>query len=160
MNANIEPQVINKPEFIVVGVKYHGRNDNDEIRALWAEFSERMDEVPHRSASGHAIGLIDSYDPATGEFDYMAGVEVDRVEELPEGMNEWTVLAQNYAVFPTTLETLQETYRQRHEQWLPQSPYRRTPGPEFELYDEQFDPHDPSSPMYLYYPVEPLSGGE
>ena len=41
-----------------------------------------------------------------------------------------------------------------YETWLMQSDYQRAPGPEFELYDENFDPEDPSSEMYFYVPVK------
>ena len=40
-----------------------------------------------------------------------------------------------------------------YQQWLPQSGYKRAIGPEFELYDEKFNPQDPASMLYRYVPI-------
>ncbi len=41
-----------------------------------------------------------------------------------------------------------------YQEWLPASDYQRQPGPEFELYDERFDPHDPESELDVYISIK------
>ena len=40
-----------------------------------------------------------------------------------------------------------------YQQWLPTSGYQRAAGPEFELYDEKFNPQDPTATLYLCVPI-------
>lgn len=159
MSEDIQPRIVNRPDFIVAGLKVRA-GDQEDIKALWAQFAGRAAELRQAAVSGQTYGLIDNFDEESGEFDYLAGVEVRAADQAPEDMEVWQLLAQNYAVFPTTLSTLMQTMSQAYESWLPGSNYRRAPGPEFELYGDNFEPDDPDSPFQLYIPVEPLAGGE
>jgi AraC family transcriptional regulator len=150
----MEPKIINRPAFTVVGAKYHGKNENDEIPQMWGEFGPRMGEIKHVVDPHVAYGVMDNYDEESGTFDYLAGLEVESAVDLPEGMVGWEVPEQTYAVFTSTLPTLHETFQHIYETWLPQSGHQRAGGPEFELYDENFDPQDESSEMYIYIPVK------
>ena len=93
-----------------------------------------------------------NYDPGCGEFDYVAAMEVERLEDIPEGMVGWEVPAQTYAIFPCTLPKIREAYDDA-QRWLSESPYEHTGGIEFELYDESFNPQDPTSEFYYYMPI-------
>ena len=135
-------------------MRIRDRPNTDGPPKLWDAFGPRMGEIRHVVQPGIAYGLADSMDEQTGQFDYMAGLEVERAADIPEGMVAWQVPAQTYAVFHTTLPKLGETFQHIHGQWLPQSGYRPGPGPEIELYDETFDPRDPGSVMAIYVPVE------
>jgi AraC family transcriptional regulator len=95
-----------------------------------------------------------NYDGNTGEFDYTAACEVDRAAKVPDGMISWHLPSQTYAVFTCTLPTLRATYNTIYQTWLPTSSYRHGAGPEFELYDAQFDPSDANSKMSIYIPVK------
>ena len=75
-----------RPAFEVVGMKYRGRNEKNEVPELWEQFVPRMGEVNHRVDLTVSYGLMDNYDEASGEFDYVASVEVSSSEELPPGM--------------------------------------------------------------------------
>jgi AraC family transcriptional regulator len=81
-------------------------------------------------------------------------VEVESAEGMPEGIVVWEVPAATYAVFPTTLTEIGATYERMYGQWLPASGYQRAPGPDIELYDENFNPDTPGSVFYLYVPVK------
>jgi AraC family transcriptional regulator len=99
-------------------------------------------------------GLIGNFDDASGEFDYMAGVEVSHSTGIPEDMDKWEVPEQEYAVFACELPNLIETLDLAYKTWLPESDFRRGDGPEFEYYGAEFDPEDPCSIMHVYIPVE------
>lgn len=150
----MKPKTTARPAFTVVGVKYRGKNENNEIPQMWSEFGPRMNEIKHKRNPHVAYGVMGNFDGDTGEFDYVAGFEVTSAAELPEGMVSWEVPEQNYAVFTCTLPTLHDTFHYIYETWLPQSGCQRAEGPEFELYDKSFDPQDKSSEMYVYIPIQ------
>jgi AraC family transcriptional regulator len=148
----MEPKIVSKPAFTAVGIKYRGKNEHNEIPALWDnQFLPRVEEIQHRLTPPASYGIMDNYDSASGEFDYLAGVEVDDATGVPPGMISWHVPAQTYAVFTTKLATLMATFDQIHA-WLPSSGYQRADGPEFELYDENFMGDD--SDMYVCIPIK------
>jgi predicted transcriptional regulator YdeE len=64
------------------------------------------------------------------------------------------VPAQTYVVFESHgLSDIHHTYRQI-EEWFPTSGYQPGTGPDFELYPEDFNPDDPQSLLYIYFPVK------
>jgi len=150
----MEPKIIKGAAFTVVGMKYHGKNENNEIPQLWGEFGPRMGEIKQVANPHVAYGVCDNFDESSSEFDYIAGFEVGSTAEIPEGMVSWDIPAGQYAVFTCTLPTLGETYQYAYHSWLPQSGYQRAAGPEFELYDESFDLRDPRSEMDVYIPIK------
>lgn len=147
----MEPEIKSRPAFTVVGMKYRGKNEKNEVPQLWDKFVPRMKEIKH--VVGPAYGVMDNYDEKSGEFDYVAGLEVDSTADILEGMVSMDVPEQAYAVFTCTLPTLFEAFQYVYKKWLPQSGYKRAEGPEFELYDENFNPEDETSKMYIYIPV-------
>jgi len=149
----MEPKIMTKAEFTVVGMRYHGKNENNEIAQVWQEFIPRMGEIKHRSEHGYSYGVCRDL-TEDGQFEYMAGVAVDKVADVPEGMADWTVPAQKYAVFTCTLPTLAAAYEHAFRTWLPQSDYQRAEGPDFELYDESFDAEKEDSELFIYVPIE------
>jgi AraC family transcriptional regulator len=146
----MEPKIVSRPAFTVVGLRYRGKNEHNEIPRMWSEFGPRMAAVKHVVNPDISYGVMGNYDESTGEFDYVAGIEVDSADDIPPGMVSWDVPEQTYAVFTCTLPTIREGYDRAYNTWLPQSEYQHGGGPEFELYDEKFDPGDPSSEMYIY----------
>lgn len=150
----MEPKIVTRPGFTVVGMLYHGKNEKGEIPQMWGQFIPRVDEIKHKVNPHVAYGVIGNFDESSGEFDYVAGLEVESIAGIPEGMVSWEVPEQTYAVFTCTLPTLMEAFQHAYKTWLPQSGYSRAGGPEFELYDENFDPEDESSEMYIYIPIE------
>jgi AraC family transcriptional regulator len=149
----MEPRIVERAGFIVVGLKYHGKNENNEIPQVWEAFHPRIDEIKNMVTDRTAYGISASMDPATGEFDYVAGFEVSSGDDVPEGMVCFEVPGGKYAVLNTTLPKIGETFRHAYETWMPAAGYRPTGGPEFELYGEGFDVEDPSSEFELCIPI-------
>jgi AraC family transcriptional regulator len=150
----MEPEITKRSAFCVVGIKYRGKNEKQEIPQLWGQYGTRWKEIKHIVNQDVAYGVMDHYDPDSGEFDYVAAMEVGELEDIPEGMVGWEIPAQTYAIFPCTLPRIKEVYDFALHSWLPESAYEHTGGVEFELYDENFDPQDPSSEFYYYMPVK------
>jgi AraC family transcriptional regulator len=150
----MEPKIESWPAFRVVGMKYHGKNEQNEIPSLWGEFVLRLAELQNRVDEHATYGVYGNYEH-TGEFDYLAGLNVRTDADIPEGMVSWDVPAQTYAVFSCTLPAIGKTHECIHGTWLPASGYRHADGPEFELYrDAEFDPADPDSLMHICIPIE------
>lgn len=150
----MEPKIVSRPAFTVVGMKYHGKPEQNEISNLWSGFGPREGEIKHKADPHVCCGVMGNYDETSGEFDYVAGFEVESILDIPDGMVSWDVPEQTYAVFTCTLPTIGKAYDYVHNKWLPGSGYRHAAGPEFELYDEEFDPEDPKSEMYIYIPID------
>lgn len=150
----MEPKIVMRTAFQVIGMKYRGKNENQEIPQLWRDYGARWKEIKDIVDPEVAYGVMDRYDEATGEFDYIASMEVGEIKDIPEGMVSVDVPEQTYAVFPCTLAKLMESYDHALKTWLPESGYEHTGGPEFELYDEDFDPQDTNSEFYYYMPIK------
>lgn len=150
----MKPNLVIRPSFTVVGMKYHGKNQHNEIPQLWGKFGPHMHEVNHVIHPEVSYGVMDNFDEESGEFDYMAACEVNSLTDIATSMTLKVIPAQTYAVFPCTMASLKQTYEMICQKWLPTSGYHRGDGPEFELYNEHFDPLDINSEMFIYIPVE------
>lgn len=150
----MEPRIISRPAFTVVGMHYRGKNEYGEIPQMWRQFGPRIGEIKHQVKHGVAYGVMGNYDHSMGEFDYVAGVEVDSVADIPEGMVSWEIPEQTYAVFSFPFAALREAYQYAYKTWLPVSDYQYADGPEFEFYPEEFNPDDENSKMALYVPIK------
>lgn len=157
-NTIAPPKIVARDAFGVIGLCYRGNNDNQEIPALWDAFVPRAREITHVVNEDVVYGIADSFDRASGTFEYLAGLEVMRDAPVPGGMVSWTIPAQTYAIFNCTLPTLMRTFQFAYDTWMPQADYRRAPGPEFELYDDRFNPGNPDSLISIYIPVRPSAG--
>ena len=148
----MEPQIVKKPAMTLVGMQLHGKLEGMDIKSLWNGFGPRMAEIKDGDPNV-CYGAMDNYSEATGEFDYLAACEAKSAAALPAGMVSWNIPAQTYAVFSCTLPQVGEAWMAAYQQWLPTSGYQRAAGPEFELYDEKFNPQDAASVLYLCVPI-------
>jgi AraC family transcriptional regulator len=152
----MEPKIVKKDGFRVVGMRYVGRNETGEISRMWDEFVPRIPEVRHPGpAKNEAYGLCCTpKDAAPGVIEYIAGIPVVSLADIPAGMVGREVPAQTYAVFAARgLSQIHPTYAHILNEWLPRSSYEAGDGPDFEHYDERFDPKLPDSAVYIYFPV-------
>jgi AraC family transcriptional regulator len=149
----MEIKTVEREAFTVVGLKYRGKNKENEIPNLWQALGPRTGEIEQMTGEQIAYGISANMDIETGEFDYIAGFRVSSAEEVPEGMVAFKVPGAKYAVFTTTLPKIGQTFQNAHHNWLPGAGHQPTGGPELELYDERFDPQDPNSEFDLYIPI-------
>lgn len=147
-------QLTAMPAFNVVGVQRRVMPGSSEIPAIWNTLSARMGEIQSLPHTGQRYGVMTNFDPVSGTFDYTAGTRAREDQFHPADMILLHIPEQTYAILACTLKTLPEVYARLDSQWLPQFGYRRTFGPEFEVYDDLFDIRDPAAILYLYIPVE------
>ena len=154
----MEPKIVRKPSFHVVGMAgSFTPSTNSGIPALWARFAPRMDTVPNR-IDVHSFGVcVPANTVAAGDtsFTYIAAVEVGRSDALPDGMIALTVAASRYAVFTHAgpITRIADTVKQVWGAWLPASRHRRLPSPDFEYYDDRFDPATGEGEVDIYVPI-------
>jgi AraC family transcriptional regulator len=157
--SSMEPRIVRKPAFHVVGME--GRftpATTSRIPELWDRFvSGPIATVAHRRGQ-HTLGVCIEVDPGTIEqegFSYMAGVEVERIDHVPPGLIAITIPESEYAVFTHSghISRLPDTVKQVWGEWLPASPHTRVAAPDFEFYDERFDPATGSGEVDIYVPI-------
>ena len=90
-----------------------------------------------------AYGVCCNGDDA-GNFDYIAGVEVADFSDLPREFSRVRIPEQRYAVFAHKdhISTIRRSVNTIWNHWLPASGYKVADAPNFERYDEKFDPVD------------------
>jgi len=154
----MEARIVRRPAFQVIGMAGRFTPTSSRIPELWGRFAPRIHEVPCRRGA-HTLGLCMDADPgavAEACFTYVAGVEVDRVADVPAEMASFTVPANTYAVLTHRghLSRLPDMVRHVWGSWLPASGYRHVAAPDFEFYDpERFDPGTGDGEVDLYIPV-------
>lgn len=156
---DMEPEIVEIDSFLVAGVR--GRFDGDTkhgIPALWQRFVPLLPEIPHRGCETY--GICTNPSAEDGSFDYVAGVAVDRVDELPAGTVAETIPRQTYAVFrhhvrsPNLHEELQPTLHFIWSTWLAGSTaYEYAGGPDFERYPSDFEPGREGTYLDIAIPV-------
>ncbi len=153
----MEQKIVERPAFMVMGLKYQGKNQHQEISQMWGEFNRRMEEM-HYPFQDAAYGVCNWIDGAEeGVFEYVSGVEVKSVDSLPENFVLRMIPAHRYAVFTHhgKLDTLGETYRNIYQVWLPQSGLKIHPDKfDMEIYDEAFKLNADDSLMWIYVAIE------
>jgi len=152
----MEPKFINLPDFTIVGVRYFGKNENQEISQLWGEGNKVFGQIKNVNEDA-AYGVCTTVEGAApGEFEYVAGLRVSQVEDIPSGMVVRQVPALKYAVFTHvgSLAKLRETYNYIYQTWLPKSGYKPAGGIDFEYYNADFKDFSPDSRFYIYVPIE------
>lgn len=156
----MKPELVKLPARTIVGMVYEGKNENQEIGQMWQVFNGRTAEIKHIKEGADAYGACA---PMTEELDihkvqdfrYMAGIEVDAVDEIPEGMEVWTLDHADYAVFKHVgdVTLIGETYKKIYGEWFPESGYEVAHTYDYELYTEDFKPGFPDSVTYIYVPI-------
>jgi predicted transcriptional regulator YdeE len=149
---NVEIKTV--PAFTAAGMKYIGKNENQEIAAMWQKIVPRWGEIKNPSKPYEVAYGICGEMQEDGAFSYLASIKVDKVEDLPTDMDSWDIPEQTYAVFPCTLAEIHQTYEFAHGTWMPENGYKRAVGPDFEYYDMSFDPAVPGSIFYVYIPIK------
>jgi len=157
-DSKMDVKIITQPAMTLVGLPYQGANKNSEIAEVWEEFYRRANEIQHqRPTEFYGVCRVPAGLPE-GEFEYCAGVPVEKVESLPEGMIKLELPELKCAVIPMhglIDENLGQTYTDLYEGWLPQSGYSALEaGFDMEVYGKEFNPESKDSVMYVHLPLK------
>lgn len=150
MNYNL----LKLPKRMIMGVVYQGENDTRAMAAIWETFYDRIGEIKHIADEKVFYGIGEPYEE--GEvFSYMAGVEVNAIEEVPEGMQVWYLNHQDYLVMVQDLKeqkTLAQGFNEIYGELLEELGLWATEDYDYELYTEDFYNEEPGK-VYLHVPV-------
>ncbi len=167
MITHIETGITMEPKFVTRGEEYvigMGGGFPEEsfhaIHALWGRFIDRRHEI-RNAKPGYTLGVCFSQHPdivkQEGDaFTYIAGLPVTTLADIPAGMVGTTIPASRYAVFTHKglLSNLPLTISYIWGTWIPKGEYKRRESPDFELYDERFDPESETGEFDIYVPIE------
>ncbi|MGE8326853.1 AraC family transcriptional regulator [Pseudomonas urmiensis] len=149
-----EPRFERRGQWVIAGLG--GRfpfEKNEGIVGLWQAFDPYMDQVPGQ-VGRWCYGLC--CNPGEdGSFEYIAGIEVSRIDGLPAPFRSFKVAPQDYAVFRHQghISMIHQTMFTIFNQWLPASDYRLADAPEFEAYSPDFDPGRETGYVEVWIPI-------
>ncbi|MCP3472519.1 AraC family transcriptional regulator [Bradyrhizobium sp. CCGUVB1N3] len=145
--------------FLVAGLGERISCDNGAvIPGLWHRFHQEVADIPACVGQGKyqvAYGVCCNGDDA-GNFDYIAGVEVSDFSDLPRRFGRIRIPEQRYAVFTHAdhVASIRRTVNTIWNQWLPASNLKAADAPNFERYDEKFDPKTGNGGFEIWVPVK------
>jgi AraC family transcriptional regulator len=138
----------------LVGMSEHYQaGANAGIPSQWSRFGRFMGHITNE-VSGVSYGVV-YHGYASNSFDYLCGVEVSAVADLPDGCIELRVPAATYAVFVHSghIATIQATFTAIWERGLAEAGVKAVDAPVFERYDERFDPHTGLGGLEIWVPI-------
>ena len=149
------PRFETSKPFLVSGIAERCTQDNSGagIPNLWHQFHHTVDHIPARIGK-IAYGVCCNGDDS-GNFDYVAGVEVNDFSDLPREFTRVRIPEQRYAVFTHAehISTIRRTVHTIWNQWLPASGMKAADAPSFERYDEKFDSSTGDGGLEIWIPV-------
>ncbi len=152
----MKPTIVEKQGFTIIGLKYEGKNENNEILQLWDEFMQKVHTIENRINPNEFFGY-DTWTEKikeTGEFTYLSATEVEDDRLIPEGMDCIKIPASKYAVFTLVNKDVHKAVQEVFSKWLPESGCKMSGNYDFEYYDENYHPHNEDAKIYFYIPIE------
>jgi AraC family transcriptional regulator len=162
LTDNLQPPrfEVSKP-LLVAGLGERISQENSAgIPGLWRRFHQSVANIPGRIGKV-AYGVCCNGDDA-GNFDYIAGVEVSDFSDLPREFSRVRIPEQRYAVFTHRdhISTIRRTVNTIWNHWLPASGLKAADAPNFERYDENFDPLTGDGGLEIWVPVQKTLSSE
>jgi AraC family transcriptional regulator len=141
---------------LVAGISERCTHENGGagIPNQWQRFHQKVGDIPDRVGQV-AYGVCCNGDDS-GNFDYIAGVEVSDFSDLPREFSRVRIPEQRYAVFTHRdhISSIRRTVNTIWNHWLPASGLKAADAPSFERYDENFDPLTGNGGLEIWVPVK------
>ena len=153
-NLQVPRFEISKP-LLVAGLGGRCSSENGAgIPGQWQRFHQCVADIPNRIGK-LAFGVCCNGDDA-GNFDYIAGVEVSDFSDLPREFARVRIPEARYAVFTHRdhISTIRRTVNTIWNHWLPASGLKAADAPNFERYDENFNPLTGDGGLEIWVPVK------
>ncbi|PKR91191.1 AraC family transcriptional regulator [Pleomorphomonas diazotrophica] len=125
---------------------------NSVIPKLWGEFDQHCNEIPSPVA-GVYYGVCCDME-ADGHFRYVAG-QATTATHVPDGLDTVDIPASRYAVFKHVghISDFNKTVYTIWNKALPDAGLTPAKAPDFELYDERYDPKTSSGTVEIWIPL-------
>ena len=159
MNENLivkleSPRIEHADAFLIAGLgERYTFETNHSIPLLWQRFRPYIGNIPGQ-VGAVTYGVCCNSDGA-GNFDYIASVEVSCFADLPDNFSRLQIPAQKYAVFShqNHISSIRNTVYTIWNKWLPESKHHQSKTPDFERYDERFDPQSGTGVVEIWAPI-------
>lgn len=144
-----------RPEMMIVGMVATGSNIKEiEINDLWEEFAQKKEVIKYQiPGKNYEIHL----DDLSADRHYcVAGVEVERLEDLPLEVFVKLIPAGKYAIFTHEFKEggFETAYRLMNE-WMILNQYTQAFPLEIQRFDERFlGMENPRSMMEFWIPIQ------
>lgn len=158
------PVITTRPEQIIVGLSTPIPSPfaTDEVICeslgpLWRELLARQAEIQDQQPTAfYAITVSPSGDFTEDNVEFIAGIPVGSAEVVPEGMVAHTLPKQLVATFDVAVldnDTVLKTIDYVYGYWLPNSPYTRGSGSDYEWFAEYDGFIDPDGGSRYVIPI-------
>lgn len=148
------PELIDREEFIVIGIRAVLESVESADNAVWKEeFLPRRDELRAEDHRYYAVFNPLSSDKDRMRYEYVAGVASDSLENIPIGMVGWVIPSGTYAEARVVgMRDIRQTCRDIVAEWLPDSGYAMIESPIF-AYTDNMQPDAPDAVWKVNIPV-------
>lgn len=149
------PRFENSKPLLIAGLgERYTCESSKAIPSQWQRFLPHIGNIPGQ-VGNTAYGVRCNSDEE-GNFDYIAGVKVSDFSELPSEFSRVRIPAQRYAVFSHRdhVSTIRRTVNTIWSKWLPESGHEAADAPDFERYDESFDPQTCMGGLEIWIPIK------
>jgi len=150
----MEPETKEFKEIKVVGLTVKATMQDAPIKckALWENFMKRTSEIKNQ-IEGAWYGPSKDTPEKEHDFIALAGIGVTDTNEIPEGMEAWTIPAGKYLVF-THKGLVSEIGKVWSYIYCEYKGNFNRKGMAFEYYDKDCKPDSVDSIAYIYVPLE------
>ncbi len=133
---------------------------DNQTSVLWQKFMPRRNEIQNRKNSEYISmqvfekGQTNLFAPTT-QFMKWAAVEVSAVEEIPIGMEKYSLKGGKYIVFihEGPASKFPKTMQFVFEDWFPKSSYQLDSREHFEVLPENYNPVDAKAREEIWLPI-------
>lgn len=149
-----EPRIVNSKPLVIAGLRR--RYNSETIAAIpnqWEEFAAYIGNIPKQVGN---VGYGVKYNSdSEGNVDYLSGVEVSEVTDLPPELEVLRLPAQQYAVFDHEghVSEIRRTWHTIFSDWMTSHKKQIKEAPDFERYSEKFDPQTGFGGIEIWVPL-------
>jgi AraC family transcriptional regulator len=156
----MKPRIVTANEKKIIGKRLVMSFSDYKVSELWKNFMPRRNEI-NNSLSTNLISMT-VYKPThflnfkpTNEFEKCAATEVSDFDNVPSGMESFTLAGGLYAVFDYKgLNTDDSIFRYIYGEWIPSSEYDLDNRPHFEILGDKYKNGDPESEEEIWIPIK------
>ena len=149
------PRIETREAMLIAGLSEHYQcaEDAGGIPTQWQRFVSFLDRIPDQRRED-TFGVVYNTDDEGG-MDYLSGVQVTGVSQLPPGLKSLRLPAIHYAIFfhPDHVATIRASWNYIWNEWLPQSRFELADAPILEHYDQRFNPRTGAGGVELWVPL-------
>ncbi len=162
VGAAMEPRVVEQPEFAVIGIQARTTNAKEmrgdgAIPKQWAKFFKEgiADKIPNKMGSNIYAVYTGYASDRNGEYDFIIGMKVSNVSDVPPGMVAKKVPGGRYAVVTSEKGPGAQVVPQAWQRVWSLEDSKQLGGAraykaDFELYDQRSqNPQDSQVDLYI-----------